>query len=311
MKRILVGLLFLAFPAYSNDDGLTAAMIKHGLPAKISVTVRSPEGSPIEDASVMFAFDVLNQREPNMVKSVTDENGVATGESLVNDKVIIHVSKDGFYKTCFKYNVWEAGKDGYKSGRWEPWNPMFETVLYERKKPLHLRPRLNAFHHLETSEMYGYDLFENRLVISNAAEGHADFLVCGKGNYYDRETSPLDPWVQKVTIHFPSSGDGLVRRRKNSDSDFKFDYQAPLDGYCQTTVFTISRNPAVPNEPFLGSDEYFFFRISRNNAATGEIEYYYGIIYRVLHRKDWEKGDACFSINYYINPTSNDRNTEF
>ncbi len=308
MKSVLI-VLFCFSVTLAGDDAQKRELVRNGLPAKVSVRVRDQDGAIVPDADVLLSFSIHNQRESNIVKVKTDAMGIASGEARLNNRIAIHVSKNGYYRTFFQYSPWSHGS--YDSGRWEPWNPMLDAVLREIRTPLRTPRRMNTIHHLRQAETYGYDLLENKIVNPDDSECHADFWVTGTGDYYDKKTSPFDAWEKTVTVKFPSIGDGLVRKKRNLESDFKFDYQAPLEGYRQTTEFTLSRIPGKTNNPFLESDEYFHFRISRTNPETGEIDHYYGIILRLLQWKDWDTNESVFSIHYVINPTPEDRNTEF
>ena len=75
----------------------------------------------------MFSFLVYNVETPNTVIVKTDANGMASGEANANQEIVVHVTKDGWYRPHCRYKLWGAGKD-YQSGRWEPWNPILNIT---------------------------------------------------------------------------------------------------------------------------------------------------------------------------------------
>lgn len=300
-----------SFFVYAEND-LNRTLLDDGLPGRVSITVHSIDGIPIEGASVMFAFSVLNHQDPNIVKAVTDKNGIASGEAYVNDKIAIHVNKDGFYETFFYYNVWNAGKDCYKSGRWEPWDPMLNVVLYARIKPNNSPMLMKTAHHLTKEGVYGFDLLSKRMIDPGDKTGHADFYIWTSGSFYDRATQFSDKWQKIVILRFNHVGDGLIARKRNRESEFCFSYTAPISGYENPVEFIHSRANPEKSKPFpVHGEDYFIFRVSRINDATGELEPFYGIIESLNHGKDWDTGEPDFSITYRINTIPGDRNIEY
>ena len=292
----------------------TASLAGNGpipaVPVSVVIHVVDPDGLPVSNAVVRIAFAVLDQRNAQVVETMTDEFGKATGEHLANDRIVARIEKEGYYRSSISYKLWEHGRQN--NGRWEPWNPTLKTILYPRKTPNVVRKTMNTTYHLNKNLKYGYDLLDNRVVVLGEEAAHPDFLFWGIEEGNDADAGQMRSMVQKVVFEFPSRGDGFIRLRQNEESQFKFIYQAPLDGYESSVAYTISRYPHEKEMPLPEQGvEYLVFRISRKNEDTGEVDYYYGIITDILRQKEWDTQDVFFTIRYYINPTPGDRNIEY
>ncbi len=321
MKNLLLTILVLlfgvaVFPAEAEDVKIT--MLKKGLPAKVTVRVKDPDGKPLSNASVMFCFVVYNHREPNTVVARTDENGMATGEALANDEIVIHIEKPGWYRPRCRHKLWGPG-NGYQSGRWEPWNPTLDITMYpkinRRQAP---KFRSCYYEHLEPNVAYGFDMLEKDIVPPGRKEETADFQFKGNGQKIiisceNQMGSMIIYFTNSLDVIFQNNGDGVIKMKKHEDSEFKFTYLAPETGYMQRLQLYEDFSPQRPEgkgEPFLSDKEYLIFRISRIDEKSGETKRYYGIITRLSGTADLA-GKRDFEIAYYLNPDPEDRNIEY
>ena len=312
VRWITIALLLCAAFNRAEAEDYKSTMLKKGLPAKITVTVKDQDDKPVQDATVMFCFVLNNIEEPNTVTVKTDANGMATGEANANRCVVLHLTKEGYYRSFVEYGLWGSGK-GYETGRWEPWNPTVEVVLREKKCPQrNYRRGSETAYHLAKEGLYGFDLLANKVVEPGSKDGHADFYFSGTGSYYDRDMKIKGDWEKRDVFMFNFPEDGFITMKRNKDSDFAFAYEAPLVGYENHVEFYLSRADTENRKPYPSdSTEFTVFRVSRKNAETGEVDSYYGIIESFGYKKDWNNGDPWFSIRYRINREPDDRNIEY
>ena len=317
MKNQLLAIIILLFGVVgcrAKAEDLKSTMLKKGLPAKVTVRVKDPDGKPITNASVMFCFVVHSLREPNTVIAQTDANGMATGEALANDKIVIHIEKPGWYRPYCHHELWGSGKD-YLSGRWEPWNPTLDVTMYpkinRRQAP---KFRSCYYEHLEQNTVYGFDMLRKDIILSGRKGETADFQFIGSGskvriNSKQPGESKLFS-TNKFEVVFSNDGDGVIKMKRQLDSEFKFTYLAPEAGYGQIVKFSSVTIPQHRESTFLTDDEYLIFRISRKDLNSGKINRYYGIVTRLKSSVN-TKGERYFDIEYYLNPTPGDRNIEY
>ena len=302
--------LFCFRTAFANDDSLTRELGQIGLPARISVRVRDQDGKLVPDADVLMSFSVHNQRESTVVEAKTDEEGIATGEARLNDRIAIHIRKHGYYETFFRYSPWKHGH--YESGRWEFDSSVLDAIIYLKKHPINISEKCKVFHNLDSTKKYGFDVLAGRLLEPDDENGHADFTITASGSFYEQNTAFSAAWEKTVEFIFGFEGDGFIRRTRNMSSEFMFDYQAPLDGYANPVVYHSTRYQTDMNgEGFPTNEEYLVFRISRQDEKTGETVHYYGIIEDLGYGKDWDTNRSCFSIGYRASLSPNDQNIEF
>ena len=300
-----------------KENALALTIATRGLPAKITIRVCDPDGNPVPDASVMFAFTFDNADKPNISKGKTDANGMATGEGRANDTVVIHVDKPGWYKPYAEYSFWGPGK-GCESGRWEPWNPTLDITLYP-----HLHPRWNqkikmcSYENLSLDTVYGFDMMKNSIVLPGEKNATADFLFKGDGcwtriygeDWRDSKTI----FTNSFEVVFSNEFDGVVQKAARKDSQFRLTYLAPETGYERKIKFYEDDSRQLQKDrgrPFPTDDEYFIFRISRKEEDSAEVKRYYGVIIRI-NAFTTRKGDLTFGVDYFLNQEPDDRNIEY
>ena len=316
-RFIAVVLIFCGLVFGMKAEDCKKTMLREGLPAKVTIKVEDPYGKPVPDASVMFCFLVYNVETPNTVIVKTDANGMASGEANANQEIVVHVTKDGWYRPHCRYKLWGAGKD-YQSGRWEPWNPILNITLYPQINPRQ-NPKKNtrSYERLSPNEVYGFDLLKKSIVLPGEKDKTADFSFIGSGckiaimGKHPQDTKFFA--TNNLEVVFSNKGNGIIRRNKNTDSEFSFTYLAPETGYKQRLHFYEDYSPQRQDgkgEPFLADNEYLIFHISRMNNETGETTWYYGIITEICGYSDLN-GERTFNISYYLNQDPGDRNIEY
>ena len=308
-------LLFCAVGCSTLAEDYTRTMVMKGLPAKVTVRVRDPDGNPVPDAPVKFVFGFANKTDLNIVKGNTDANGMASGEGLGNDKVVIHVDKTGWYRPECDYSLRGSGKS-YQSGRWEPWNPTLDITLYpkvnRRQAP---KGRSCYYEHLEQGTAYGFDMLKTDFVLPGRKGETVDFSFTTSGSYTTMRcegSKSVKTYATNILeITFLNDGDGLVKMKKRLDSEFQFTYLAPETGCEQKVRFNSDFSPQHRGSTFISdNNEYLIFRISRKDAVSGEIKRYYGIMTR-LESRSGNGEERTFDIWYYLNPIPGDRNIEY
>lgn len=291
---------------------LLSELSEKGLPAKVTVCVRDQNGDLVSNANVRFFFGLMSKSKSKEIETKTDIHGLAVGESRVNHRIVITISKDGYYDSFYRHNVWN-GSGGYETGRWEPWNPILNVTLFEKRLPRSDNYFPGLSFKIEQNVRYGVDLLQREVFPINESSRSADFTITSTGNYYSTDTTREDDWIAKDALSFCKKGDGIIEKKRNRESELVYQYQAPMKGYQSLVEYTYmkkgkekERIKQYPSE----TDLYLIFRITRV-TKDGVEEHYYGIIESLSFSKNWKTGKIVFRISYRINSEPGDRNIEY
>lgn len=309
MKSILLLLLCVGV-SYSNDALITTFKTK-GFPAKITVSVVDQDDRPVSVAHVTFAYSLYPSGKTTIIQQLSDENGLASAEALTNDGIAIHVQKEDYYKSFNEYKVWK-GKDSFKTGRWEPWNPLIKVVLMKTKMPQKRSRKHLRFNNLDPSQKFGFDFLKGILVDPSEASTCFDVVITPSGSIFSVNSRNTEFWDIRSTISFTNSEDGIINKKRNLYSDFRFDYLAPTNGYSSNFEYYIQKtgHSHADENPFPKITDYLILKFSRK-TESGELLSYYGIIESWRIGKTWRTGKAYFEIVYRVNTDSGDRNIEY
>jgi hypothetical protein len=280
---------------------------KDGAKAKITLKIVDSTGRRVPGARVHLRF-VFFERENNVVKGVSDENGFFTAEKESTWRCEWAVQKDGYYDTTGLHS-WTQGlsNESVKNGRWQPWNPTVEVVLKEKRNPIQMLTRTVEVPMPAYDTSIGFDLEQGEWVTPYGKGIHTDVAFEMADDYIDRNNQG-----QMFKLLFTNSVDGVVKKAKDTFSGFLSDYEAPLDGY-QSELLSQWRveNGRMMEDSRIGEDDYLIFRYRSRVDEKGNVtEARYGKLYGKLEYSFGVQHKRRIHFTYYLNPTPNDRNLE-
>lgn len=309
MKSILLLLLCVGF-AFSNEP-LRNIFKTKGFPAKVTVSVVDQDKKPVSDAQIKFVFTFYPSGTTTILQGISDKNGLFSAEEKTNDGIVIHVQKEGYYKSAMEYKVWK-NPESYQTGRWEPWNPMITISLQKKVSPKRRNQIMRVNRKLDSAKEYGFDFIKGKLHTEPNSILTSDFVFISSGSIYLKEASLNGDWDISTSFRFSGIGNGIIEKTRNNHSEFQFLHQAPLNGYESHFDLYYSKHPSMKDRIHLFplNKGYYIFRISRN-LSDGTLVQYYGIIEKLSVGKSWKTGEMYFDITYCLNETPNDRNIEY
>lgn len=293
----------LAWNESSPDHVLKA--IQHGATGKVTFHVCDSLGSPVRDSTVFVGFYLDDQRD-STAEGRTDENGYFTAEKLCSLDANCRITKNGYYRTNFRYYFHKAYTDCVRDGRWIPWNPTLQVTLKEKRKPIPMYQN-----YIETvmpagTNRLGFDFLVGDWVAPQGKGTIADMWYVYDDNFIDR-----DNFYIKLSFVFPGEKNGCYMRKMDNFSELISEHEASDTELAPSKVCVIEQEKGkFTKELRFAEDDYMVFRIRTKTDEQGKIvSSHYGKIYGpvgVPHR--WSKK---FSFTYYLNPTPNSRNLEY
>ena len=317
--KFFVLFMFVSFSAF-------AGLFDKYPDGKVTVRVIDEQGMPMKGVNVgigvyflktMNPFDGKDSKE---IEGKTDDKGFFTSEFSGLCEIIVWADAQGYYSSSQKYVF-----DEPVAGKYQPWNPTITLVLRKIKNPVPMyakKAEYLVFPCLE--EPVGYDFLIGDLVEPHGKGKVKDFIVTFKLEYekeIDTRFGKSTLTGYQIEIKMPNKGDGfypIPKEQIHPDSDFKWPYEAPEDGYHDKLLF-IKKDYAGENEVKSKSSlepdaDYYFIRIRTEFDEAGKIKKaYYG---RFLFPSDGNK--FCYrkrwgvegTFTYYINPDGS-RNMEY
>ena len=317
MKTYITILLIFnwSFGAWMN---VAAQEVRY--PIEMTFKVVDDFNRPVSDAEVRVSTfhhwqpgEGFGQDINQIFKGSTDANGMVTvrGESL-RDEVS--------YGPSLKENYYFGGSKRHrfsevKNGRWEPWNPTFHVLMKPILKPIPMYARkIGALTQLVeipvVSQPVGFDL--------NAADWVEPY---GKGRVADLvfrldAIIPIsvaqEPFDYRFTVSFSNEGDG-VQSVLSEPSALRQPRYAPESGYKPKLEKRIGRSArGEPLNTGTREDQNYFFRVRTVLDEQGRIKSaLYGKISGDIACDVINSRKGYIIFNYYLNPTSLDRNLEF
>ena len=299
----------LAWNESSPDHVLKA--IQHGATGKVTFHVCDSVGNPVRDSTVFVGF-YLNDQRGNTVEGRTDENGYFTVEKLCSLDANCRITKNGYYRTNFRYYFHKAYTDCVRDGRWIPWNPTVEVVLKEKRKPIPMYAKLVEVILPEQDKPFGYDMMIGDLVKPYGTGKYGDVVLTYFFNF------PKDASVESISrliVASSTPNDGILSGSKDTWSDFNSVHEAPANGYA-TNLVLITRylDRKLVEKKEVSQSNYLIVRNRTETDTEGKIiKANYGKIYGELIYGGTEKNlsGGMVRLHYYFNPAPNDRNLEF
>jgi len=287
-------------------------------PAQITFRVLTDAGAPVPNVEVTTSTFLYWQPGEGFGRDIYEEN-----KGRTNDEGLTTVSFTGERGDC-NYGIYDVS--GYystrnlsykftevKAGRWEPWNPIIEVILKPVLKPVPMYARkIGGGTQVKIPALdkpAGFDLMVGDWVAPWGKGKSSDFIFTLK------EVVPFvegtKPFNYSLSVSFPNERDGIqpVFATPHKGSDLLLPRYAPEDGYLsklekQMAIFAEGK----PMKYDTREDQHYFFRVRTVLDEQGRIK-------SALYGKI--SGDIKFGVNrvlrfnYYLNPTSLDRNMEF
>jgi len=277
-----------------------------GAQTRFIFRVVDTDGVPVENANVQASF---GENWGGWNKGLTDSNGIFAVERVSAGEMIYNVRKQNYYDTDGGYKWCGAGEIIIEDGRWLPWGVTNTIILKKIKNPVALFAARGSYVVPTNGCPIGFDLIVGDWV-SPYGKGTQDDLVV----YLEEKVSDAYTWHKKLMITFGKSTlDGVCIQPKDNYSFFKSSYEAPLNGYSKAEVWEFDRvKESVLIDTGSSKEDCLIFRIRTETNNSGKVvSAYYGKIYGPVEYGRIGGGKTWLKINYYLNPTPNDRNLEF
>ena len=287
-----------------SEDVINAQ--QRGADAAITFRVVDSRGQPVQGATVKGAF--WNGGKKGFGFNVeTDVEGLVSLRNRCVGDLNFSISKENHYDTTLRYWFFKNGYDCVKDGRWMPWNPTVEVVLKEKRNPARMHIRTVEIPMPAYDEPVGFDL-----EVGDWVSPH------GKGNCTDVAFEMRDEFRdhgnqgQIFRMLFTNGGDGIIRKRKDTFSEFPADHEAPIEGYqSELTSQWRVENGRMVEDSRIKEGDYLVFRFrSRTDADGNLIEARYGKLYGLLEYSFGTHLKRRIHFTYYLNPNANDLNLE-
>jgi hypothetical protein len=339
MKRHLVGLIagvvlhagFLCaqevFDVKIPVDEIKKIDTEQHYPIKVTFRVLDESGGRIAGATINVGVDsLLHVDGYNNYRGETDSEGLFVVESRGRGCTEIVVSKDGYYASRPEVG-WDGGlnpggAEMQKNGGFKPWNPIVDVILKKVGNPIPMMVRLESLHFApKLGEEIGFDLLLGDWVEPNGKGKISDLFVRFESLFVNEED-----FKASMAMRFSNPNDGFLPLNKliGEESSLKYPRIAPEEGYLVKNIFLAAHsNEAVKEREPVG----YIFRI-RSKVEPGTqavVSAFYGKVVSLgrytarsapikivpyLWKNRMIDSTPAFQFNYYVNPTSNDRNLE-
>ena len=310
---------------------VVASMVLMALPlagcgqdlARVVAVVQDDTGAPVTNAPVvMFTFKrwipgpEFGRDEFDRADAKTDTNGVAviTMPSARGEFSLRTMPMEGFYfDRGVRFRLSSA-----TGGRWQPWGQTNVLVVRQIDNPIAMCARAFRGPELmvpENGKPVGFDLMKGDWVAPYGGGSTADFVFNVRWVSHGRNETRHLRYEAQMDLSFANDGDGLFEMRvpchaPPCGSVYRMPRTAPADGYAPQFSRTQFRSDKARSED-PPPDVNYFFRVRTRRDANGAVaSALYGKIHGPLQVGVVDAG-ACIEMCYYLNPTPNDRNTEF
>lgn len=265
----------------------------------LKVTVSDGDDNPVDGALVkgfFFQDQVVDKQHKPGHQDITDSDGVAELSGREEIHVDLKVTKAGYYTSKKKIIV---RNNNYQD---------VSIVLREIKKPIAMYAKTLVLNLPERRKRYGLDFFKGDLVLPGRNGVREDVSIMVSG-----ELSGYKEFTQSMVMSFPNENDGITKAVVDSDwkfSDFKSNYEAPLDGYMNNIIITNSRDKSGYIATNVNVPFYLKIR-STNQTNSAEVSSHYCKIWPGIELYGVRAKTPSLKMTYFCNSTINDRNVEF
>jgi len=297
-------------------------------PIKVTFRVLDESGARIAGAAVNIGIDSLLHADGyNNYRGETDSEGLFVVESRGRGCTEIVVSKEGYYPSRPEVG-WDGelnpgGAEMQKTGGFKPWNPIVDVILKKVGNPIPMMVRLESLHFApKMGEEIGFDLLVGDWVEPNGKGKVSDLFVRFESQFVNEED-----FKTGLTIRFSNPNDGFCSLDKltGEESLLRYPRVASGDEYLVKNIFFAANSADVVRERVPVG---YIFRIrSKVDPQTQAIvSAFYGKVVSLgkygarsapikivpyVWKNRMIDSTPAFQFNYYVNPTSNDRNLEY
>lgn len=282
--------------------------------------IRNEEGAVVTNARVgMSTFKrwipgpEFGKEERSRVEGRTDTNGLVhlTLESERGDLSVLVKQMPGYYlDNGNRFQMTKAA-----SGRWEPWGRTNVLVVRRIVNPIPMYARIFNGTVPTNGRPVGFDMIKGEWVPPYGKGEVADFVFRAEWKSYGRNQHRVLRFDAKMDLTFSNADDGICEVRipyhaPPRGSVYRMPRLSPESGYVSRLSWKKyeSDDGQAPAE---SPDLNYFFRVRTKRDAEGRIvSALYGKIHGPIEFWVNDQG-ASFAMWYYLNPTPNDRNTEF
>ena len=304
LNKTMTVISFLACVLFVQHG--TAQILNHD--TKITVKVIGEDQEPVSNALVKIAFGQERQLgKAIQIEGQSDSNGLFSAEHGSDGHVFWSAAKEGYYSSAGYDFLFNSAL--VESGRWQPWNQVFDVKLYEiiNPKPMYLR-------HIETkipldNENVGFDMVQGDWVTPYGKGEIPDLFFRYSKSFHD----PKD-FEYHLEVTFTNNGDGIQKslRDLSNKSEFSPPRYAPENDYTNTWVKEAGRKLGAGYYGLNDKDRIFFlYRIRTVTNHEGVIvKALYGKIAGDFQIAGWGAEQADLLFTYYLNPDGT-RNLEY
>jgi len=300
LKELTCLMALLAFVCYADDDNPMA---------KLTFRVTDSLGKPVTTADVGVSFYLWSEN-PSGAVGKTDTNGTFVVEGACSVDANCSFTKDGYYHTSYRHIFPNPRREpnAVKDGKWQPWNPMVNITLREKRNPIPMYAKNYMLTKIPVwNEPVGYDFEKGEWVKPYGNGNITDMELL----YAEDRPDPVESTYKiKLTIRFPGEHNGVYVKKKEISSTFQSEYFVGDDKFKEELDFVIEREKSVLKQKTeLNDDEYLIFRVrSKVNEKGDLVSVHYGKIYGLKYA---QSRDRYIDFTYYFNPNENDRNLEY
>lgn len=296
--------------ALCDDSEALKQAYLNGAMSKVVYRLVDDVGEPVSNACAHIWYRSFGLPAENADwKAMSDGEGRFVAEHRTNERLSVHVSKDGYYSSRDVVSYFDTKRNSVVDGKWQPYGAEKTIVLKKIRNPVKsasVRPE-------ERLKVPAYDVWigfdcERGVFTPPYGNGvHADMTF-----RFKKKDKGRTDYHMTMEVSFDSSPfAGAYVMRKDMNSDFKYAYGAETN---KTFLrkFTYSydrfpgRPPAYPSR--LADDQYLVFRVRTEVDSSGKlISARYGVLSGPLEFV----GPAGVCLDgLFLNPTPNDTNLE-
>jgi hypothetical protein len=272
---------------------------------KATLKVVDESNQPVAGANVEAWYYVRpTPANPNIaekIEGLTDINGLFTASHGNTGSIDLsfRATKTGYYPTTQGHEFAR-----FKDSDPNKWNPNLTLVLKKIGKPIPMYARREEMTLQKEDEPIGFDLMAGDWVAPNGTGTNADmFFTVHRKIINERQYNCT------LIVTFPNKGDGIVAAPFEvvTGSEFQTSRTAAENGY-ESKLDLHYSNTNSPESVFgyfirvrTELDENGNVKSALYGKISGDFKFYAGTI----------KPHSGIGFDYYLNPTSNDRNLEF
>lgn len=296
--------IFIHVWAFLIQNAL-AQIVHHD--TKISVKVIGENQAPISNALVRIAFGQERQLgKAIQIEGLSDSSGLFTVQHVSDGHVFWSAQKSGHYSsTGYEYLF---NNDLIEAGQWQPWNTVFNVVLYKIIHPVPMYVKKVDAEIPKKQEPVGFDLEKGDWVSPYGSGTVSDIIFFLTHNVTDK-----DNYESKLIITFSNKGDGIQETTITAQygSQLKFPHQAPEAGYSDTIIIEQGKKNDISFGQKYSMDRAYYVRTRTIMDEDGNIlSAKYGKVGDSILLSGIAKENVRIKFIYYLNPDGT-RNLEY